>query len=89
MDIENVIITLFGVGGVGGMLLKYYLEKQNKKDNLELEAFNDLKDEIKLLGDKIDELTQEKLELSVKVAKLEERLLLSAKNRVKKHERTN
>jgi len=89
MDIENVIITLFGVGGVGGMLLKYYLEKQNKKDNLELEAINDLKDEIKLLGDKIDELTQEKLELSVKVAKLEERLLLSAKNRVKKNERTN
>ncbi len=89
MDIENVIITLFGVGGVGGMLLKYYLEKQNKKDNLELEALNDLKDEIKLLGDKIDELTQEKLELSVKVAKLEERLLLSAKNRVKKNERTN
>ena len=81
MDIENIIITLFGVGGIGGMLLKYYLEKQNKKDNLELEALNDLKDEIKLLGDKIDELTQEKLELSVKVAKLEERLLLSAKNR--------
>lgn len=89
MDIENIIITLFGVGGIGGMLLKYYLEKQNKKDDLELEALNDLKDEIKLLGDKIDELTQEKLELSVKVAKLEERLLLSAKNRVKKHERTN
>ena len=89
MDIENIIITLFGVGGVGGMLLKYYLEKQNKKDDLELEALNDLKDEIKLLGDKIDELTQEKLELSVKVAKLEERLLLSAKNRVKKNERTN
>lgn len=89
MDIENIIITLFGVGGIGGMLLKYYLEKQNKKDNLELEALNDLKDEIKLLGDKIDELTQEKLELSVKVAKLEERLLLSAKNRVKKNERTN
>ena len=89
MDIENIIITLFGVGGIGGMLLKYYLEKQNKKDNLELEAINDLKDEIKLLGDKIDELTQEKLELSVKVAKLEERLLLSAKNRVKKNERTN
>tara|TARA_R110000803_G_scaffold163784_1_gene227488 strand:- start:40 stop:309 length:270 start_codon:yes stop_codon:yes gene_type:complete len=89
MDIENIIITLFGVGGVGGMLLKYYLEKQNKKDNLELEALNDLKNEIKLLGDKIDQLTQEKLELSVKVAKLEERLLLSAKNRVKKNERTN
>jgi len=89
MDIENIIITLFGVGGIGGMLLKYYLEKQNKKDNLELEALNDLKDEIKLLGDRIEQLTQEKLELSVKVAKLEERLLLSAKNRVKKHERTN
>ena len=89
MDIENIIITLFGGGGVGGMLLKYYLEKQNKKDDLELEALNDLKDEIKLLGDRIDELTQEKLELSVKVAKLEERLLLSAKNRIKKHERTN
>ena len=89
MDIENIIITLFGVGGIGGMLLKYYLEKQNKKDDLELKAINDLKDEIKLLGDRIDELTQEKLELSVKVAKLEERLLLSAKNRVKKNERTN
>mgnify|MGYP003114439398 FL=1 len=89
MDIENIIITLFGVGGIGGMLLKYYLEKQNKKDDLELEALNDLKDEIKLLGDRIEQLTQEKLELSVKVAKLEERLLLSAKNRVKKHERTN
>ena len=89
MDLETIIINLFGVGGVGGMLLKYYLEKQNKKDDLELEALNDLKDEIKLLGDRIDELTQEKLELSVKVAKLEERLLLSAKNRIKKHERTN
>ena len=89
MDIENIIITLFGVGGIGGMLLKYYLEKQNKKDDIELKAINDLKDEIKLLGDRIDELTQEKLELSVKVAKLEERLLLSAKNRVKKNERTN
>lgn len=89
MDIENVIITLFGVGGIGGMLLKYYLEKQNKKDNLELEALNDLKDEIKLLGDRIDQLTQEKLELSVKVAKLEERLLLSAKNRVKNREYPN
>lgn len=89
MDIENIIITLFGVGGIGGMLLKYYLEKQNKKDDLELEALNDLKDEIKLLGDRIEQLTQEKLELSVKVAKLEERLLLSAKNRIKKHERTN
>lgn len=89
MDIENIIITLFGVGGIGGMLLKYYLEKQNKKDDLELEALNDLKDEIKLLGERIEQLTQEKLELSVKVAKLEERLLLSAKNRVKKNERTN
>lgn len=89
MDIENIIITLFGVGGIGGMLLKYYLEKQNKKDDLELKAINDLKDEIKLLGDRIDELTQEKLELSVKVAKLEERLLLSAKNRVKNREYPN
>ena len=89
MDIENIIITLFGVGGIGGMLLKYYLEKQNKKDDLELKAINDLKDEIKLLGDRIDELTQEKLELSVKIAKLEERLLLSAKNRVKNREYPN
>ena len=89
MDIENIIITLFGVGGIGGMLLKYYLEKQNKKDDIELKAINDLKDEIKLLGDRIDELTQEKLELSVKIAKLEERLLLSAKNRVKNREYPN
>ena len=89
MNIENIIITLFGVGGIGGMLLKYYLEKQNKKDDLELEAINDLKDEIKLLGEKIEQLTQEKLELSVKVAKLEERLLLTAKNRVKNREYPN
>lgn len=89
MNIENIIITLFGVGGIGGMLLKYYLEKQNRKDDLELEAINDLKDEIKLLGEKIEQLTQEKLELSVKVAKLEERLLLTAKNRVKNREYPN
>jgi len=83
MNLETIISILFGVGGVGSVVVKNYLDKQNKKEDQELEVLHELKEEIRLLGEKIEQLTQEKLELSIKVARLEERLLVSAKNRIK------
>ena len=89
MNLETIISILFGVGGVGSVVVKNYLDKQNKREDQELEALHELKEEIRLLGEKIEQLTQEKLELSIKVARLEERLLVSAKNRVKNRESDN
>lgn len=89
MNLETIISILFGVGGVGSVVVKNYLDKQNKKEDQELEALHELKEEIRLLGERIEQLTQEKLELSIKVARLEERLLLSAKNRIKNRESDN
>jgi predicted transcriptional regulator len=86
MNIESIISILFGVGGVGSVVVKNYLDKQNKREDQELEALHELKEEIRLLGERIEQLTQEKLELSIKVARLEERLLVSAKNRIKNKE---
>ena len=86
MNLETIISILFGVGGVGSVVVKNYLDKQNKKEDQELEALHELKEEIRLLGERIEQLTQEKLELSIKVARLEERLLMSAKNRIKSKE---
>lgn len=86
MNLETIISILFGVGGVGSVVVKNYLDKQNKKEDQELEVLHELKEEIRLLGERIEQLTQEKLELSIKVARLEERLLVSAKNRIKNKE---
>lgn len=86
MNIETIISIIFGVGGIGSIVIKNYLDKQTKKEDRELDTINDLKEEINLLGERIDQLTQEKLDLSIKVARLEERLLVSAKNRIKSHE---
>ena len=86
MNLETIISILFGVGGVGSVVVKNYLDKQNKREDKELEVLHELKEEIRLLGERIEQLTQEKLELSIKVARLEERLLVSAKNRIKNKE---
>jgi predicted transcriptional regulator len=86
MNLETIISILFGVGGVGSVVVKNYLDKQNKREDQELEVLHELKEEIRLLGERIEQLTQEKLELSIKVARLEERLLMSAKNRIKNKE---
>lgn len=86
MNIETIISIIFGVGGIGSIVIKNYLDKQTKKEDRELDTINDLKEEINLLGERIDQLMQEKLDLSIKVARLEERLLVSAKNRIKNNE---
>lgn len=86
MNLETIISILFGVGGVGSVVVKNYLDKQNKKEDQELEVLHELKEEIRLLEERIEQLMQEKLELSIKVARLEERLLVSAKNRIKNKE---
>lgn len=86
MNIETIISIIFGVGGIGSIVIKNYLDKQTKKEDRELDTINDLKEEINLLGERIDQLMQEKLDLSIKVARLEERLLVSAKNRIRSHE---
>lgn len=86
MNLETIISILFGVGGIGSFIVKNYIDNQNKKENQDLKTLNDLREEVHLLGEKIEQLTQEKLDLSIKVARLEERLILSAKNRIKSKE---
>lgn len=86
MNLETIISILFGVGGIGSFIVKNYIDNQNKKENQDLKTLNDLREEVHLLGERIEQLTQEKLDLSIKVARLEERLILSAKNRIKSKE---
>jgi len=58
--------------------------KDARTDDFQIQVIEQLKEKIGDLEIKIDELIEENLSLKVKVAKMEERLILNAKNRVKK-----
>ena len=44
MNIETIISIIFGVGGIGSIVIKNYLDKQTKKEDRELDTINDLKE---------------------------------------------
>lgn len=83
-SLTEILLTLLGAGGAAGGLFKWWSDKQNAERQDEKDRLSSLELQIKYLSDKVDTLTDEKLQLSVKIARLEERLLLNAKNRVGK-----
>jgi regulator of replication initiation timing len=55
-----------------------------RQDNLSLNVINELKEKILNLEEKINVLIEENTALKVKIAKMEERLIRNAKNKVKR-----
>lgn len=80
---EPLLIALISALGVKEIwnIIKKKIDINAKKEDDQIER---LTEKITSLEVKIDELIQENLNLKVKVAKMEERILLTAKNRVKK-----
>jgi len=80
---ETILIALISALGVKEIwnIIKKKIDINAKKEDDQIER---LTEKITSLELKIDELIQENLNLKVKVAKMEERILLTAKNRVKK-----
>jgi len=65
-------------------------EKSNEttKDKLTAQVIEELKNKIGELEVKIDSLIKENIELNIKLARMEERLMQSAKKRVQKRRKT-
>ena len=80
---ETLLIALISALGVKEIwnIIKKKIDINAKKEDDQIER---LTEKITSLELKIDELIQENLNLKVKVAKMEERILLTAKNRIKK-----
>tara|TARA_R100001443_G_scaffold84849_1_gene91516 strand:- start:2958 stop:3263 length:306 start_codon:yes stop_codon:yes gene_type:complete len=80
---ETILIALVSALGVKEIwnIIKKKIDINAKKED---DQIGRLTEKISSLEVKIDELIQENLNLKVKVAKMEERILLTAKNRVKK-----
>lgn len=80
---EPLLVALISALGVKEIwnIIKKKIDINAKKEDDQIER---LTEKITSLELKIDELIQENLNLKVKVAKMEERILLTAKNRIKK-----
>ena len=60
-------------------------EKDKREDNLSLKVIEELKTKIIDLEKKINLLIEENTALKIKVARMEERLIRNAKNKVKRN----
>ncbi len=80
---EPLLIALISALGVKEIwnIIKKKIDINAKKEDDQIER---LTEKISSLELKIDELIQENMSLKVKLAKMEERILLTAKNRIKK-----
>ena len=81
------LLSAFGVKEIWSIIKKKMDQNEregDKLDQLSLKIITELKDKIDSLELKIEELIIENTNLKIKVAKMEERILLTAKNRVKK-----
>jgi predicted RNase H-like nuclease (RuvC/YqgF family) len=80
---EPLLIALISALGVKEIwnIIKKKIDINAKKEDDQIER---LTEKITSLELKIDELIQENMNLKVKLAKMEERILLTAKNRIKK-----
>jgi predicted RNase H-like nuclease (RuvC/YqgF family) len=80
---EPILIALISALGVKEIwnIIKKKIDISAKKEDNQIER---LTEKISSLEVKIDELIQENMNLKVKLAKMEERILLTAKNRIKK-----
>ena len=77
--IIDIVGTLTVSGGLFTLIFKWWTKKQAEKREDEKERLTKLESQIIELTAKLEALTDEKLELSVKVARMEERLLRHAK----------
>ena len=59
-------------------------KKSERDDNISLVVIEELKDKIGGLEEKINKLIEENTDLKIKVARMEERLIRNAKNKVKR-----
>ncbi|MAO21492.1 MAG: hypothetical protein CMJ25_12140 [Phycisphaerae bacterium] len=80
---DGLLIALISALGIKEIwnIVKKKIDINAKKEDNHIEM---LTEKISNLEIKIDELIKENMQLKVKVAKMEERILLTAKNRVKK-----
>ena len=90
MDDHNLILAVAGVVSALGLkeiwqLFKQKIDinakKEERQDNLQAKVIEELKNKIDGLERKIDELITENTHLRVKIAKMEERLIVTAKKR--------
>ena len=90
MDDHNLILAVAGVVSALGLkeiwqLFKQKIDinakKEERQDNLQAKVIEELKNKIDGLERKIDELITENTHLRVKIAKMEERLIVNAKKR--------
>ena len=87
---DGFLIALIGALGIKQVwdIIKQKIDikakKEERDDSVITDHIESLSKKISQLETKIDELIEENLRLKVKVAKMEERLILNAKNRVKK-----
>ena len=80
---ETILIALISALGVKEIwnIIKKKIDISAKKEDNQIERLTEKISSIEL---KIDELIQENMNLKVKLDKMEERILLTAKNRIKK-----
>jgi len=90
MDDHNLILAVAGVVSALGLkeiwqLFKQKIDinakKEERQDNLQARVIEELKNKIDGLERKIDELITENTHLRIKIAKMEERLIVTAKKR--------
>ena len=88
---EPILIALISALGIKEIwnIIKKRMDQNEKKsqrdDNLSLKVIEELKTKITELEDKINILIEENPALKIKVARMEERLLRNAKNKVKRN----
>ena len=81
------LISALGVKEIWTIVKKkmdYSASKDERENKLSLQIILELKEKIINLEEKVNTLIDENISLKVKVARMEERLLKSAKNHVKK-----
>ena len=80
---DPILITLFSSLGVKEVwnIIKKKIDINAKKEDSHIEM---LVEKIEGLELKINELIEENVQLKIKIAKMEERIIFTAKNRIKK-----
>tara|TARA_R110000822_G_scaffold148453_1_gene287437 strand:+ start:521 stop:805 length:285 start_codon:yes stop_codon:yes gene_type:complete len=81
------LISALGVKEIWTIVKKkmdYSASKDERENKLSLQVILELKEKIINLEEKVNTLIDENVSLKIKVARMEERLLKSAKNHVKK-----
>lgn len=93
MDDHNLLLIISGLATALGLKevwaiiktkLQINAQKEERADHIQFKVIEELKNKIETLELKIDSLIKENTMLREKLARMEERLLVSAKKRVNK-----